>query len=593
MLPDINIKNIRNILCIFMGIFIFFLSYAHASFSSNLSISGEAIVRAEANIRIVENTFVSSENGAYEQFDSKYTVDTSSHFIGLPNCDSKITYKVVIKNNTNISYLIRSIESEIPLNDNITYTITPSIQETTITSNGSQEYLITFNYKSCDNIVNESLSIVLNYTFVPTKGYIVANTANDGETSKFLETDLINNQINSISFLGHRNIPDDALGSFDVTDPNKIGEGDNVNLWYYKAEEYTDDSPLYDVYIGTNGEVYLTNGFKFFAYLTNLIQINFDDKDGVNRFNTSETTNMNSLFREDKKLASLDLVYFDTSKVTTMIGMFNSTSKLTSLDVSNFDTSNVTSMSSMFKSSAVENLDLSNFNTKKVTNMSSMFNGLNKINNLMLGKDFVTSSVTNMYDMFANFGSEAFTSLDLSSFDTSKVTNMSYMFSNCKNLLSLNLSSFNTSNVTTMSNMFNGSGKLTSLDLSSFDTSKVKIMECMFRNLSSIQTIVFGDKFITPNVTNMAYMFQRDAKLESLDLSSFDTSKVTRMEFMFNGCTKLSNLDIRNFTFKDNLTITSFLAGTNSDILIKVKSETEKNYLINLGISGNNIEIAS
>ena len=47
---------------------------------------------------------------------------------------------------------------------------------------------------------------------------------------------------------------------------------------------------------------------------------------------------------------------------------------LTSLDLSNFDTSNVTDMSSMFYGCLnLKSLDLSSFDTSNVTNMSYMF----------------------------------------------------------------------------------------------------------------------------------------------------------------------------------------------------------------------------
>ena len=98
-------------------------------------------------------------------------------------------------------------------------------------------------------------------------------------------------------------------------------------------------------------------------------------------------------------------------------------------------------------------------------------------------------------------------------FDTSAVTNMSNMFYGC-NLTTLDLSSFNTAAVTNMSNMFYGCN-LTTLDLSSFDTSAV---------------------------TSMGGMFDNCNRLATLDLSSFDTSACTNMSFMFYDCTNLTTI---------------------------------------------------
>jgi surface protein len=67
----------------------------------------------------------------------------------------------------------------------------------------------------------------------------------------------------------------------------------------------------------------------------------------LSAWDTSNVTNMNSMFYYCTNLTSLDLSSFDTSKVTTMLSMFYNCYNLTSLDLSNFDMSNVTNMNSM------------------------------------------------------------------------------------------------------------------------------------------------------------------------------------------------------------------------------------------------------
>ena len=116
----------------------------------------------------------------------------------------------------------------------------------------------------------------------------------------------------------------------------------------------------------------------------------------------------------------------NTSNVTNMDSMFYGCSSLTSLDLSGFDTSKVTNMETMFDScSSLTSLDLSGFDTSKVTKMG------------------------NMFDMCSSL-----TSLDLSKWDTSKVTKMNNMFYKCSSLTSLDLSGWNMSNVTDTWNMF-------------------------------------------------------------------------------------------------------------------------------------------
>lgn len=70
----------------------------------------------------------------------------------------------------------------------------------------------------------------------------------------------------------------------------------------------------------------------------------------LSNFDTSQVTDMGSMFYECRALTTLDVSNFDTSQVTNMTGMFHGCRKFKSLDVSNFDTSNVTSMIDMFSS---------------------------------------------------------------------------------------------------------------------------------------------------------------------------------------------------------------------------------------------------
>ena len=64
--------------------------------------------------------------------------------------------------------------------------------------------------------------------------------------------------------------------------------------------------------------------------------------------NTSNVTDMNSMFQNCIGLTSLDLSGLDISNVTNTIGMFNNCTKLIELDLSGWDISNEISMNDMF-----------------------------------------------------------------------------------------------------------------------------------------------------------------------------------------------------------------------------------------------------
>ena len=302
-------------------------------------------------------------------------------------------------------------------------------------------------------------------------------------------------------------------------------------LDYTDSESVSHD--LYNLYIVSEAPIFAPSDCTGMFYnFINLTSINFN-----NNFNTSNVTNMDSMFWGCGSLTSLDVSSFNTSNVTDMSRVFTFCSFLTRLDLSSFNTSNVTNMRAMFGNcSSLTSLDVSSFNTSNVTAMGSMFDNCSSLTSLDLSS-FNTSNVTDMYNMF--YWCKSLTSLDISGFNTSNVINMPGMFYNCSSLTSLDISSFNTSNVTNMGQMFIDCKSLTSLDLSNFNTSNVTDMRNMFHGCSSLTSLDLSN-FNTSSVTNMDSIFASCVSLTNLDLSSFNTANVTRLIFMFYNCSKLT-----------------------------------------------------
>ena len=126
------------------------------------------------------------------------------------------------------------------------------------------------------------------------------------------------------------------------------------------------------------------------------------------------------------------------------------------LDLSDFDTSNITNMDSMFEWCYAKHIHLGNkFNTSKVESMKFMFCS-SKIRKLELPEYFNTRNVENMEGMFYCCSAEE---INLGkAFYTSNVRDMSRMFS-CSSLKKLDLGdNFDTSNVEDMSCMFEDCG---------------------------------------------------------------------------------------------------------------------------------------
>ena len=144
------------------------------------------------------------------------------------------------------------------------------------------------------------------------------------------------NQILSITFKNDKNIPNDAVETWDMSEA-----GDNSIIGYIVKD--SDDENYYHAYIGSDGIIDSNpNSSYMFSGFTNLRSINFGN------FNTSTVTKMSRMFENASTLESINLSSFDTSNVTDMSGMFIYCEKLKSLDLSRFDASNVTNMEVMF-----------------------------------------------------------------------------------------------------------------------------------------------------------------------------------------------------------------------------------------------------
>ena len=116
---------------------------------------------------------------------------------------------------------------------------------------------------------------------------------------------------------------------------------------------------------------------------------------------------------------------------------------------------------------------------------------------------------------------------------------------------------------TDSSSLFMNLTNATSIDLTYLDTTEVTKIYSMFFGCSKLQTITFGEKFRTSNVTDMEEMFASCSSITQLDLSNFDTSNVTSMWGMFMNCSSLTDLDLNHFIIKDTTDLECMVENTN------------------------------
>lgn len=352
------------------------------------------------------------------------------------------------------------------------------------------------------------------------------------------------------------------------------------------------------------------------------------------------STNFTNLFKDFSNLSEIvNLDYIDTSNVTNMTSMFEGCGKLKLVNLRYFNTTNVTSFDNMFKGcSEIHQLDLSSFTMSDNTTCATMLNGLTKLHRIVMPKNITTNfdtvfksimSDTDKYKMeigcvrlfnlkanvklypcmayvkqqtvdtwgdtststncvywkeddtlYISNGQGATTAETdsdgnvtgyASPFDAykdvskivllgeigfkSSVT-LQYLFNGFSNLVEIeNMHHLDISNVTDLYHMFQGCRRLSKIDMSVFNTGHaIRLMNEHYGNPDLTATSI--NLFNTSKITTMENMFNGCNALESIDTSKFVISQsLSSTKNMFNGCKNLKTLDLSSFNLSDTTTV--------------------------------------
>ncbi len=146
-----------------------------------------------------------------------------------------------------------------------------------------------------------------------------------------------------------------------------------------------------------------------------------------------------------------------------LIDMFKNCKKLTSIDLRGLDASQINSMYMTFLGcSQLKTINLSGINALNLQSMGATFNGCENLTNVDLS-GFNTPSLTSMYCTFINC--KSLETLDISSFDFTNVTNMEKTFNSCQSLTTIYSSASTDASIAAASissdrNLFNDCGSL-------------------------------------------------------------------------------------------------------------------------------------
>ncbi len=166
--------------------------------------------------------------------------------------------------------------------------------------------------------------------------------------------------------------------------------------------------------------------------------------------------------------------------------------------------------------------------------------------------------------MFASF--PALTAIHFNDhiFDTSKIYSMFGLFKDDTSLIKVDLSGLQTQNLTNFSRVFQTDTSLTEVKLPTY-TDQVRDFSALFAGCSSLTMISGIDSWTGSNATNVASMFDGDAKLEKLDLTKFNPSKASDFSYMFYHCTALSSVgDLSKWAGSNATSVSHMFDGDSS-----------------------------
>ena len=356
--------------------------------------------------------------------------------------------------------------------------------------------------------------------------------------------------------------------------------------FYYDNQRSSRPGTTYDLNTGENNPSWYTDG----TY-ANVTKVVFDSS-----FADARPTTTYSWFYRMVNLQTITgMSYLNTSEVTNMFSMFYVCRGLISIDVSHFNTSKVTSMAQMFgECSSLTSLDLSSFNTSQVTEIYWMFINCSNLRTIYAGNDWTTDAVTYTSYMFTNctslVGGQG-TTYDENHVDDSYAhidggpSNPGYFtefkeayacYTSSNTTLTFYYDSRRSSRPGTTYDLNTGSNRpgwdtdgtksyVTKVvfDPSFADARPTSTYDWFFA-MSELESFTGMSYLNTSEVINMDFMFCSSIKLTNLDLSSFNTAKVTDMGYMFQNCHSLISIDLSSFNTSQVIDMYYMFGGSNN-----------------------------
>ena len=301
-----------------------------------------------------------------------------------------------------------------------------------------------------------------------------------------------------------------------------------------------------------------TSTFLWFWGMSNLTSIIDMEK----YLNTSEVTDMRSMFANCSSLMSLDVSGFNTSKVKRMYAMFYGCSSLTSLDVRSFKTTAVQYMDYMFYNcSSLKTIYCNDNWNKSGLNSNYMFTGCTSLKGGN-GTAFDASNIDATYARPDVAGSSGYFTLCPYAVLSTDGTTLTFYYDTQRSSRQGTKYTipWTDSNPGRASNRGNFTITTVNFDPSFDNYHELTTTYEMFYGLRALTTINNLEYLHTENVTDMRMMFYNCTSLTSIDVSGFNTENVTEMTWMFYNCSSLTTIYCDKNWYRSGLTSTGMFS---------------------------------
>ena len=301
----------------------------------------------------------------------------------------------------------------------------------------------------------------------------------------------------------------------------------------------------------------------------------------LSKFDTSEVTSMEYMFKNCKNLTNFNLNNNNLSNLKTMEGIFYNCNNLISITFENIDFNELTSLNEIFTDTNITYIDFINLNFNKLNSFKNTFSNISSLSTIKL-INVTASELISMEEMFSNCNN--LINATFINFEANNATTLEKMFDNCKSLSDIKLDgvleNINTSNVVTMENMFYNCRKIKNFSLENITFLELTNMKNLF-NQTSFENIIFKNLFfpkltmISPLINQPIYSSYLNVNFENINMPNAITFE--ELFYIYN----LENAIFKNITIPN---VTSFLQMFSFCSILSNKNITFENiYAPNVG----------